>query len=305
MKRFSRFAQIALCGFGLVFMGAAVLFASSSATAQQKTLYIPADAEFDNLDPRVLTSTNHQLVQFGIFEPLVRTHEGKLLPGMASSWEISKDGMTYTFHLRDAKWSDGKAVTAGDFVHAFVRMFQICPASPIYDDIKNGAELRAGKVKPSDLGVQAPNDKTVVITLKNPVPYFMELIASSFGAPGREDLVKKYGEGYGASAESLASNGPFILKEWKKNDKIVMVKNPDYWNAKEIKLDQVVVYILPNAQTQRNLFDNGELDMYIPRSEAEANYYRTKGLLKEYPRGGIRDLQLNRHGQNDPIKAKI
>ncbi len=301
MKGFkTKSARIALCAIALI-VGATAAFGATA----QKILYLPADAEFDNLDPRVLTSTIQALVQFGIFEPLVRTHDGQLLPGMAKTWEQSKDGMTYTFHLRDAKWSDGKAVTGGDFVHAFVRMFQICPASPIYDDIKNGAELRAGKVQPADLGVKAPDAKTVVITLKNPVPYFMGLIASSFGAPGREDLVAKYGDGYGASAESLASNGPFILKEWKKNDKVVLVKNPDYWNASAIKLDQVVVYVLPTPQTQRNLFDSGQLDMYLPRSESEAKDFQAKSLLHLYVRGGIRDLQINRHGQNDPVKAKI
>ncbi len=308
MKGFmTKAARIALCVVVLI-LGSHLAFANPSAEkagGQQKILYLPADAEFDNLDPRVLTSTIQALVQYGIFEPLVRTHNGELLPGMAKSWEESKDGMTYTFHLRDAKWSDGKGVTGGDFVHAFVRMFQICPASPIYDDIKNGAELRAGKVQPADLGVKAPDDKTVVITLKNPAPYFMGLIASSFGSPGREDLVAKYGDGYGASAESLASNGPFILQTWNKNDKVVLVKNPNYWNASAIKLDQVVVYVLPSPQTQRNLFDAGQLDMYLPRTESEAKDYQAKSLLHLYVRGGIRDLQINRHGQNDPMKAKI
>jgi oligopeptide transport system substrate-binding protein len=224
---------------------------------------------------------------------------------MAKSWDVSPDGMTYTFHLRDAKWSDGKPVTGKDFVHAFVRMFQICPASPIFDDIKNGAELRGQKVPPSELGVKAPDDKTVVITVKNPVPYFLDLIGSSFGSPGREDLVAKFGDGYGASVESLASCGPFIFKEWKKQDKVVLVKNPAYWNAKAIKLDKVVIYVLPNAQTQRNLFDNGDLDMYRPRSEAEAKDYEAKGLLTRYVAGGIRSVVFNRHGQNDPVKAKI
>jgi len=276
-----------------------------AAGAGEKVLYLPTLADFDNLDPRVLTSTGHALVQFGIFEPLVRSHDGKVNPGMAKSWEISKDGMTYTFHLREAKWSDGKPVTGGDFVHAFVRMFKVCPASPIYDDIKNGAELRGGKVGPEELGVKAPDEKTVVITLKNPVPYFLDLIGISFGSPGREDLVAKYGDAYGASAESLASCGPFILKEWKKEDKVVMVKNPDYWNASAIKLDKIVVYIIPNQQTQRNLFDNGELSWYEPLTEAEAKAYETKGELVRYERGGIRCIQLNSHGQNNPVKAKI
>ena len=298
MKGFTfRRALFALCAC-LALLGSQALFA-------EKVIYLPSDIEFDNLDPRVLTSTGHQLVQFAMFDPLVRTHDGKLLPGAASSWEMSKDGMTYTFHLRDAKWSDGKPVTGGDFVHAFVRMFQICPASPIYDDIKNGAELRAGKVQPADLGVKAPDDKTVVITLKNPAPYFMGLIASSFGAPGRADLVAKYGEAYGASADSLASNGPFILTEWKKEDHVTLVKNPNWWDAKDIKIDKIIVYVLPDGQTQRNLFDSGQLDYYRPRSEAEAKEYEAQGLLVRYVAGGIRDLQINRHGQNDPVKARI
>lgn len=273
--------------------------------AAEKVLYLPADGGLDNLDPRVLTSTSHQLIQFAMFEPLVRTHAGDLMPGMAESWEISEDGTIYTFHLRDAKWSDGKPVTGGDFVHAFVRMFQICPASPIYDDIFNGAQLRAGEVPPEELGVKAPDDKTVVITLKNPAPYFMGLIASSFGDPGREDLAEKFGDGYGATAESLASCGPFILTEWKHEDMLVMVKNPDYWNADKIKLDKVVIYVLPDEQARRNMFDNGEIDYYIPRSEAEAAEYEAKGMLIRYVRGGVRDLHINRYGQNDPVKAKI
>lgn len=275
------------------------------AAAEEKVLYIPVNAGLDNLDPRVLTSTNHQLVQFAMFEPLVRTHSGELMPGMAESWEMSADGKTYTFHLRDAKWSDGKPVTGGDFVHAFVRMFQICPASPIYDDILNGAELRAGEAPPEELGVQAPDDKTVVITLKNPAPYFLGLIGSSFGSPGREDLAQKFGDGYGATAESLASCGPFILTDWKHEDMLVLEKNPDYWNADKIKLDKVVVYVLPDEQAQRNMFDNGEIDYYIPRSEAEAAEYEDQGVLIRYVRGGIRDLHINRYGQNDPVKAKI
>jgi len=285
----------------LVFM----IVMTSIAQAEEKVFRIPLSGGLDNLDPRVLLSTAHAVVQYGIFESLVRTHDGDLLTGMAESWEISDDGMTYTFHLRDAKWSDGKPVTAGDFVHAFVRMFEICPASSIFDDIKNGAQLRAGEVSPDQLGVQAPDDKTVVITLKNPVPYFMGLIGLHLGSPGREDLAKKFGDGYGATAESLASCGPFILKEWKHEDKIVMEKNPDYWNADKIKLDKVVVYILPAEQTQRNMFDNGEIDYYIPRSEAEAAEYEAKGMLIRYTRGGIRDLHINKHGQNDPVKSKI
>ncbi len=292
--------------FSLVFIAMILMLASPSiAQSEEKVFRIPGTVGLDNLDPRVYLSTGHAVIQYAMFEPLVRTHEGDLLPGMAESWESSDDGMTYTFHLRNAKWSDGKEVTAGDFVHAFVRLFEICPASPIFDDIKNGAELRAGKVSPEELGVKAPDDKTVVITLKNPVPYFLGLISTHIGTPGRTDLVEKFGDGYGATAESLASCGPFILTEWKHEDQLILKKNPDYWNEENIKLDKVVVYILPDEQTQQNMFDIGELDYYIPRSEAEAVKYEAKDMLLRYVGGVLRDLHLNRYGQNDPVKAKI
>jgi len=306
MKVFNLRKNLAKGVFGLLLITLVLIVTMTSvAQSEEKVFTIPANGGLDNLDPRVLLSTAHAVVQYAIFESLVRTHDGNLLPGMAESWEISDDGITYTFHLRDAKWSDGKPVTAGDFVHAFVRMFEICPASSIFDDIKNGAQLRSGEVSPEQLGVQAPDDKTVVITLKNPVPYFMGLIGLHLGSPGREDLATEFGDGYGATAESLASCGPFILKEWKHEDKLVLEKNPDYWNADAIKLDKVVIFILPDEQTRRNMFDSGEVDYYIPRSEAEALEYEAKGLLTRYVRGGIRDIHINRHGQNDPDKAKI
>jgi len=244
MKIYNLRKSLFMIVFGLLLIALVFTIAMTSvAQAEEKVFTIPASGGLDNLDPRVLLSTGHAVVQYGIFESLVRTHDGDLLPGMAETWEISDDGLTYTFHLRDAKWSDGKPVTAGDFVHAFVRMFEICPASSIFDDIKNGAQLRAGELPPEQLGVQAPDDKTVVITLKNPVPYFMGLIGMHLGSPGREDLANKFGDGYGATAESLASGataeslascGPFILKEWKHEDKLVLEKNPDYWNADKI-----------------------------------------------------------------------
>ncbi|QIG48775.1 peptide ABC transporter substrate-binding protein [Nordella sp. HKS 07] len=259
----------------------------------------------DNLDPRVLTSTNHMAVQTAMFESLVRANGNKIEPGMAEKWEVSADGKTYTFTLRDAKWSDGKPVTGGDFVHAFVRMFETSPASSIYDDILNGAELRGKTAKREDLGVKAPDDKTVVITLKNPVPYFLGLVSSTFASPGREDLVTKFGDAYGASVESLPSNGPFVLVQWENEDKLVLKKNPDYWNAANIKLDEVVFLVVPEDGTKRNMFDNGEIDLYIPVTETESSQYETEGKLVRYDRGGVRDVHLNRHGQNDPVKAKL
>ena len=274
------------------------------AQSEEKVFRIAANAGLDNLDPRVLLSLQHAVIQSAIFEPLVRIRDGNVFPGLAESWEISDDGITYTFHLRDAKWSDGKPITAGDFVHAFVRMFEICPASQNVDDIKNGAKLRAGEVSPDELGAKAIDDKTLVISLENPAPYFMGVM-DYYSYPGREDLVEKYGDGYGATAESLTSCGPFTLTEWKQEDKLVMVKNPDYWNKDEIKLDKIIVYVIPEEKTRRNMFDNGEIDYYEPTSGTEILEYEGKGLLLRYDKAIVRYIALNRHGHNDPIKGKI
>jgi oligopeptide transport system substrate-binding protein len=276
----------------------------------EKVLRMVTSGAYDNLDPRILLSTSHSAVQNAFIEALVRSVGSKINPGMAESWDISDDGTVYTFYLRDAEWSDGKPVTARDFVHAFERLFEVCPASPIFDDILNGPELRSGEVGRDALGVKALDEKTIEITLKAPAPYFLGLLSVPFAGPGREDLVEKFGEEYGASVASLASNGPFILSEWIPEDKVVLVKNEDYWDADSIKLDKVVFSIIPDANTQRNLFDNGDIDILsIDASllnEQSMQAYRDSGELVEYERGGIRCLQLNRYGYDgDPEKAKI
>jgi oligopeptide transport system substrate-binding protein len=281
---------------------------SAPAVAQEPKVLrmaVGGGAGLDNLDPRVLLSTNHQDVQTAIFESLVRSVGNDIRPGMAERWEVSPDGKVYTFHLRDAKWSDGKPVTGSDFVHAFVRMFTTSGASQIYDDILNGAQVRSKELPPEALGVKAPDDKTVVITLRNPVPYFLGLISSAYAAPGRADLVEKYGDAYGASVESLASNGPFVLTEWENENIIVLKKNPDYWDNDSIKLDEVEFLVVPDPNTQRNMFDNEELDIYTPATESEAKQYEAEGKLLRFNKGGYRGITLNRYGQNDPVKAKI
>lgn len=288
----------------------ATLAVAAPAFAQDKaiTLAQPGDVGVDNLDPRIKLSTNHQFVHIAIYDPLVRSVGAEIQPGAAETWEVSDDGRVYTFHLRDANWSDGKPVVARDFVHAFERMFVTSGASQIYDDIVNAAEVREGTVEPSELGVNAVDDKTVEITLKNPAPYFMGLISSTFAAPGREDLVAEYGDAYGATAESIRTNGPFLLDTWENENQIILKKNPDYWNADAINLDQVTILVLPDTNTQRNLFDNGELDIYgtsASLTEEEIATFGAEDKLLNFNRGGYRGITFNNYGQGDEAKAAV
>jgi oligopeptide transport system substrate-binding protein len=286
-------------------LGATMLAGQAWAESKVLTMAVPGNAALDNLDPRVLLTTSHQAVQMAIFDSLVRSKGTDIVPAAAENWEISPDGKTYTFHLRAAKWSDGKPVTGQDFVDAFVRMFTTSGASSIYDAIQNGAEVRGKKADPSTLGVKAPDDRTVVFTLTSPTPYFLGLLTSSYSAPSRADLIAKEGDTYGTSAASMAYNGPFTLAEWSNQDKLVLKKNPNYWDAANIKLDEVVFLVLPDPSTQRNLFDNGELDVYTPQTESEAKAYEAKGQLIRFNKGGLRDITFNHKGQGDATKAKL
>ena len=286
-------------------LGTTALTPAAFAADKVLIMAVPGNAALDNLDPRVLLTTSHQAVQMGIFDSLVRSKGADIVPAAAEKWEISADGKTYTFHLRDAKWSDGKPVTGQDFVDAFTRMFLTSGASSIYDAIQNGAEVRGKKADPSTLGVKAPDDKTVVITLTSPTPYFLGLLTSAYSAPSRADLIAKEGDKYGTTADSMAYNGPFILTEWSNQDKLVLKKNPNYWDAANIKLDEVDFLVLPDPSTQRNLFDNKQLDVYTPQTESEAKGYEAASELIRFNNVGLRDITLNHKGQGDATKAKL
>jgi oligopeptide transport system substrate-binding protein len=296
--------RLAVLGALVALLGTTAL-ASPAFADKVLTMAVPGNAALDNLDPRVLLTTSHQAVQMGIFDSLVRQKGKDIVPSAAESWDISDDGKTYTFHLRDTKWSDGKPVVAQDFVDAFVRMFTTSPASGIYDAIKNGAEVRAKTADVSTLGVAAPDAKTVVFTLNSPTPYFLGLLTSAYSAPSRQDLIDKEGDKYGTTADSMAYNGPFLLTEWANQDKLVLKKNPNYWDAKDINLDEVDFLVLPDPSTQRNLFDNQQLDVYTPQTENEAKTYEDQNELLRYNKGGLRDITLNRLGQGDATKAKL
>ena len=145
----------------------------------------------------------------------------------------------------------------------------------------------------------------MVFTLKNPTPYFLGLISSAIAAPGRADLVDKFGDKYGASADSMAYNGPYLLDRWENENIVVLKKNPDYWDAGNIKLEEVDFLVVPDANTQRNMFDNQEVDLYLPQTETEAKEYEAKGELMRYNKGRYRGITFNNFGQNDAAKAKI
>lgn len=259
------FILLALLAWGFLFANV------PSVEAADQVLRYNLTTEPKTLDP----TRNGDLIGGFIinhcFEGLLRDRNGKLAPGIAESWQISKDGKTYTFKLRDAKWSDGKLVTAGDFEYAWKRALDPKVASGyayIFYCIKGAEESFVGKGKPENIGVTAKDDKTLVVELKNPTPYFLELAAFMAYMPVRRDIVEAAPEKWALNAKTYLGNGPYVLKEYGASG-VVMEKNPNYWNAGEVKLPRIENSIITEHSTEMAAFENGELDILenIPLQE--------------------------------------
>ncbi|MEG0308062.1 MAG: peptide ABC transporter substrate-binding protein [Clostridium sp.] len=188
----------------------------------------------------------------------------KIVPGIAESWTKSEDGMTWTFKLRDAKWSDGQSITAKDFVYGITRTLNPETASPyafLLYPIANAAEYNGGKAKAEDLGIKAIDDKTLEFKTASPCAFFLDLTYFKVMQPQREDIVKLHGDKYGSEANTMVFSGPFKINEWVHDNKVEFVKNPEYWDAKNVKLEKVTMKIIKESTAAMNELLNGSLDM--------------------------------------------
>ena len=257
--------------------------------AEPKVLRFAIAGEPPTLDPHNGADMLSSVAINGIFEGLIRISDGKVVPGMAESWEVSADGLTYTWKIRqDAKWSDGQPLTANDFVYGLIRLIDPNPPAPngsynfqgFY--LVNAEAFNKGEITdPNEVGVKALDDYTLEMKLVTPVPYFVELMDFVSFYPARKDYVDQYQMEFASEADKIIGNGPFVLTEWNHEQDLVLEKNANYWNPDAVKLDKVEIYIIADANTALNMFENGELDMvnlpkdFIPQyeSEAKALYY--------------------------------
>ncbi len=185
-----------------------------------------------------------------------------ILPGIAKSWEHSADFMEWTFHLRDALWSDGKKLTANDFVYSIKRIFDKESASPMamyYDYIKNGNAILKGEKDYKDLGMIAVDEKTLKILTENPIKNLDEFAAKI--PPMREDFVDQFKDAYGSDADKIICSGPFKVKAWTHNSKIELVKNENFWDAKNIKLNKLDFKIIHEQSAMLGELLNGSIDI--------------------------------------------
>lgn len=266
---------------------------SSSSTTETTTpdkvqhlnVEIPA-SDIKTLDSSKSTDGYSAWVLTETMEALARdeTKNGKdtVVPAGATKWSTSADGLTWTFNLRDSKWSDGKAVTADQYVYALRRAVDPKTASE-YEYLLAGAgienidDVNSGKLPLDKLGVSATDSKTLVIKLSHPCAYFSKLLNFKFFIPLREDVVAKAGDQYGSTASSLVYNGPFKITSMVSGDKIELVKNNNYWDKKDVKLDSVTMKFMSDGNTMLNSLQSGEIDAADSAQPEWVNKFKKSG----------------------------
>ncbi|APC47337.1 peptide ABC transporter substrate-binding protein [Virgibacillus halodenitrificans] len=206
-----------------------------------------------------LSSTTDGLYRLG--------ENGEIKEGIATNHEVSEDALTWTFNLReDAVWSNGDPVTANDFVYAWQRAVNPDTGSEygpymMSGVIKNASAISSGDKKVDELGVKALDDYTLEVTLEKPTPYFESLTTFGTFLPLNQKFVEEQGKDYATSTDTLLSNGPFILKDWESTaNKWKLVKNPDYWDADTVQLEEITYDVVQNPQTLVDLYEKGEID---------------------------------------------
>lgn len=277
----------------------------TSTETAKKVLRYSTLADVPTLDPQLMNSIPSATIGYHIFDGLMRNHVGEIKPGVAERYEMSDDGKVYTFYLReDAIWSDGEPITAYDYQYALRRLVDPATASDysflVTTLIKNAGKINGGEMPVEELGVTAIDDKTLEIELVNAAGYFLSMTSMSQLCPVREDMVEKYGKDFAADAEKNVYSGPFIVKEWKHEDRLILAKNPNYWDKDAIKLDEVHVLVVPDAMTAVAMFEQGELDQVNVPAEIIANY---EDQVEYYFDGANDFLKLNMDGSNN-LKSK-
>lgn len=236
---------------------------SDEGVKQELTIII--GDEPTSLDPGLAADSTPSTVLVNTFEGLTTLDENDTpIPAIAESWDVSDDGTVYTFHIRDnARWSDGKAVTAHDFAYAWRRVIDPTTAAEfgyfILEHVYNADAYYRGDVPIDEVGIEVPDDRTLKVTLENPIHYFLNLTATWTFFPVREDAVAQ-GENWFKDPASFIGDGPFMMKEYREGESIILVPNPQYYNADKVKLKTLRLDFLDDPNNALAAFESGKVD---------------------------------------------
>ncbi|WNC15321.1 peptide ABC transporter substrate-binding protein [Brevibacillus brevis] len=256
-------AALAGCGGGDTKAGEQNGQAANEENKGPKVLRMNMHSEPPTADPALAEDSTSGALLRATFDGLTRIGEdGKPHESVAEKIDVSEDGLTYTFHLRDSKWSNGDPVTAKDFEFAWKRALDPKLGSTYAYQLyylKNAEEYNTGKAKAEDVGVKALDDKTLEVKLKNPTPFFLELTAFYTYFPVNQKVVEANPK-WASEAKTHVGNGPFKLETWEHKSKVVLAKNENYWDKDTVKLDKIDFSMVEDENTELSMFDNGDLD---------------------------------------------
>ena len=282
---------------------AAGMLAGCGSKTDTDTFRFASELDIQGMDSTVVDDGMSFNAIHAITDGLTAVNEkGKTAPAIAKSWDVSDDGKTYTFHLRDAKWSNGDKVTAKDFVYSWRKIIKDAGNYAYMlgsegASVKNADSLMELGTNATDeqmatLGVTAKDDKTLVVELENKVPYFTDLMAFPCYFPQNEKFVEKCGKNYGTKPEYTISNGAYKMTKWVKGNKATFTKNDKYYDAKTVSTKNLEMYLVQDPKTAAQNFDNGKVD-YATINSTLVDKYKGKDTFTTFNEGYLFYLQLN------------
>ncbi|AHY46050.1 ABC-type oligopeptide transport system periplasmic component [Rubrobacter radiotolerans] len=224
-------------------------------------------ADIPDMDPSTSTDAASGDLLNNIYDTLYALDEELVpQPSLAESYEESDDGLTYTFTLRDGiVWSNGDPVTAENFRYSWLRAMNPDTASQysfiIADYVEGGQEFSAGEGSEEDVGIEAPDERTLVVNLSRPTPYFLSLTAFKTYLPLNQAFVEEQGDNFAQGPDSMIYCGPYVLTEFNPTNGARLEKNPDYWDADNVTIETVNVEIINDQNTALNLYESDGLDL--------------------------------------------
>lgn len=277
-------AMLAGCSSGT--SGSSATASTGTEGAGDKTVTVAFDADLNTMDYHIATDGNSFIMQSMCMSGLTELDSKNVaVPELAESWDISEDGLTYTFHLADAKWSNGEPVTASDFVYGWQRLVNPDTASEyafILDTIhvKNAADVNAGTKPLSDLGVKAVDDKTFEVELTIPCDFLLGLMAFPSFFPLNQAFYESEGSQFAVSTKDMIYCGPYTMTEFTSGSQYEFTKNPDYFKASETadQAQTVIFKYLQDTQSAMLDYQSGNLDVVKLQGEQVDQYQGTDGF---------------------------
>ncbi|OLP64904.1 Dipeptide-binding protein DppE precursor [Bacillus pumilus] len=269
---------------------------STSSQGEERVLTLNNENEPTSFDPPIGFNNVSWQGLNNLMEGLTRLNEmHEPSAAMAEKWEISDDGKTYTFHLRDGiKWSNGDPVKASDFEYAWKRLLDPKTGSSaafLAYMIEGGEAFNSGKGKKEDVKVSAVNDKTLEVILAFPQKSFLNIVSNPAFFPVNEKLVEK-DPNWAKNAKTFVGNGPFQLTEWKHDESFTMKKSDTYWDKKAVNLDRVKWLMISDRNTDYQMFQSGDLDTAFVPAELSQDLLKSKNVQIE-DQAGLFFYRLN------------